>query len=111
MESEMQRALVALFLAATLSACNTAPSQTASTPTTAEPAEQVEQVEQVEHAEKHEHAEEQEHPAESTLACPMHPEITGGEGDDCTSCGMKLTPVAEPAPDAEKKEEHKGHSH
>jgi hypothetical protein len=108
----MQRALVALFLAATLSACNSAPSQTASTPTTAEPAEQVEPVEPVEQAEP---AEKHEHPTESTHACPMHPEITGSAEDDCTSCGMKLTPTAEPAPDAEKKEEkkeeHKGHSH
>jgi hypothetical protein len=25
-----------------------------------------------------------------TYACPMHPEVTGKEGDDCPKCGMKL---------------------
>ncbi len=26
-------------------------------------------------------------------ACPMHPEVTGKEGDKCSKCGMKLEPV------------------
>ena len=25
------------------------------------------------------------------FACPMHPEITGKKGDDCSKCGMELT--------------------
>jgi len=28
--------------------------------------------------------------ATDKLACPMHPEITGKEGDKCSKCGMKL---------------------
>lgn len=28
--------------------------------------------------------------AEATFACPMHPEITGKEGDKCSKCGMTL---------------------
>ena len=24
-------------------------------------------------------------------ACPMHPEITGKKGDECSKCGMELT--------------------
>jgi hypothetical protein len=27
---------------------------------------------------------------EHTFACPMHPEVTGKEGDTCPKCGMKL---------------------
>lgn len=27
---------------------------------------------------------------EHTYACPMHPEVTGKEGDECPKCGMKL---------------------
>ncbi len=26
-------------------------------------------------------------------ACPMHPEVTGKEGDKCSKCGMYLEPV------------------
>ncbi|MFM9825978.1 heavy metal-binding domain-containing protein [Flavobacterium sp.] len=26
-----------------------------------------------------------------TYACPMHPEITGMKGDNCSKCGMALT--------------------
>lgn len=32
-------------------------------------------------------------PMDSTktaYACPMHPDITGKEGDSCSACGMKL---------------------
>lgn len=31
-----------------------------------------------------------EHSGEHIYACPMHPEVTGKEGDDCPKCGMKL---------------------
>jgi len=27
---------------------------------------------------------------EHVYACPMHPEVTGKEGDTCSKCGMKL---------------------
>ena len=30
------------------------------------------------------------HSADHIFACPMHPEITGKEGDTCPKCGMKL---------------------
>ncbi|HEY0651493.1 MAG TPA: heavy metal-binding domain-containing protein [Chryseosolibacter sp.] len=30
---------------------------------------------------------------EHTYACPMHPEVTGKEGEECSKCGMKLTLV------------------
>lgn len=30
--------------------------------------------------------------------CPMHPHITGEEGDECPICGMNLMPVAEEPP-------------
>jgi hypothetical protein len=33
--------------------------------------------------------------AETTYACPMHPEITGAEGDKCSICKMDLKPVNE----------------
>lgn len=29
-----------------------------------------------------------------THACPMHPEITGVKGDNCTTCGMPLTEIS-----------------
>ena len=41
-------------------------------------------------------------PMDSTMTayvCPMHPEITGKEGDKCSKCGMKL--------EAAKADEHK----
>jgi hypothetical protein len=28
-----------------------------------------------------------------TYACPMHPEVTGKDGDQCSKCGMKLVAV------------------
>lgn len=31
--------------------------------------------------------------AEAVYACPMHPEITGKEGDTCNQCGMDLEKV------------------
>ena len=39
----------------------------------------------------------------NTHACPMHPEVTGVEGDKCPKCKMKLTDV--------KGDEHEGHNH
>ena len=39
----------------------------------------------------HEHAEGDEH--ETVYACPMHPEVTGKEGEKCSKCGMKLEAV------------------
>ena len=33
------------------------------------------------------------------FACPMHPEVTGKKGEDCSKCGMELTePVAQAKP-------------
>lgn len=50
-------------------------------------------------SEQHEHDQGEEHehhdmdsPA-TVYACPMHPEVTGKEGDTCSKCGMKLEPV------------------
>lgn len=31
--------------------------------------------------------------AEAVYACPMHPEVTGKEGDTCNQCGMALEKV------------------
>ena len=31
---------------------------------------------------------------ETAYACPMHPEITGKEGDTCSKCGMPLEAMA-----------------
>ena len=30
------------------------------------------------------------HNGDHVFACPMHPEVTGKEGDTCPKCGMKL---------------------
>ena len=30
------------------------------------------------------------HSSDHIFACPMHPEVTGKEGDTCPKCGMKL---------------------
>jgi hypothetical protein len=32
---------------------------------------------------------------EHTYACPMHPEVTGHQGDKCTKCGMPLEEIKE----------------
>lgn len=32
--------------------------------------------------------------AEQNYSCPMHPEVTGKEGDTCSKCGMKLEKAA-----------------
>lgn len=30
---------------------------------------------------------------QTVYACPMHPEVTGKEGDKCSKCGMELVAV------------------
>lgn len=30
---------------------------------------------------------------EMAYACPMHPEVTGKDGDKCSKCGMYLEPI------------------
>lgn len=37
-------------------------------------------------------------------ACPMHPEVTDKEGDNCSKCGMKLEQVKDA--DSTKMDEH-----
>lgn len=73
-----------------------------------------EQQEQTEDA-GHQHAEGEEHEGmemdstemhdmdstQMAYACPMHPEVTGKEGDKCSKCGMKLEPVKEHKDDHE----------
>ncbi len=63
----------------------------------------------------HQHAEGEEHEGmemdstemhdmdstQMAYACPMHPEVTGKEGDKCSKCGMKLEPVKEHKDDHE----------
>ena len=41
--------------------------------------------------------------AEAVYACPMHPEITGKEGDTCNQCGMALEKIED------KEHEHTDH--
>lgn len=43
----------------------------------------------------------QEQTGNTTYACPMHPDITGKDGDKCSQCGMALKPA--------KNEEEPGH--
>lgn len=38
---------------------------------------------------------EETHNHEHTFTCPMHPEITGHDGDKCSKCGMDLEEVEE----------------
>lgn len=45
--------------------------------------------EQQEEVKDHAH-EEDDASDELVYACPMHPEITGKDGDACSKCGMKL---------------------
>lgn len=42
------------------------------------------------------------------FACPMHPEITGKKGEDCSECGMELT---EPVTQAEPVHNHNDGTH
>ena len=41
-----------------------------------------------EHNDDHDHSKAEAH--EHVFACPMHPEVTGNEGESCPKCGMKL---------------------
>ena len=41
-------------------------------------------------------------------ACPMHPEVKGKKGDECSKCGMELT---EPVPQKEEIDNHNDGSH
>ncbi|WP_341224789.1 heavy metal-binding domain-containing protein [uncultured Arcticibacterium sp.] len=43
-----------------------------------------------EHMEGDDHSEMNQEMADATYACPMHPEITGAEGDKCSICKMDL---------------------
>lgn len=38
---------------------------------------------------------------EMAYSCPMHPEVTGKDGDKCSKCGMKLELVKEHKDDHE----------
>ncbi|MBI1767144.1 MAG: hypothetical protein HYR67_02075 [Bacteroidetes bacterium] len=55
--------------------------------------------------ENHKHAEGEEHDNETAYACPMHPEVTGKDGDKCSKCGMKLEAVKK----ADSTEKHHDH--
>lgn len=41
---------------------------------------------------------------QTVYACPMHPEVTGKEGEKCSKCGMAL--VAVKAPDTTTQHNH-----
>lgn len=43
--------------------------------------------------ESQEHAEHKMDSTAMVYACPMHPEVTGKEGEKCSKCGMKLEAV------------------
>jgi hypothetical protein len=51
---------------------------------------------------QHHHDEMEMDDSQMAYACPMHPEITGKEGDTCSKCGMKLEPVKEHDDDHEQ---------
>ncbi len=97
----MRKALLPLMLSLSLSACDSSPEATA--PSTPEPAT-------IEPATKTEPAQAKDEAATATHACPMHPEITGTAGDDCSICGMKLTPN-EPGEAPSSDGAHQGHEH
>ncbi len=65
----LRAAIVASVLLPSFSACNDANKETTKVATASTEAT-------TEHA--------------HTFACPMHPDVTGKEGDDCPKCGMKL---------------------
>ena len=76
----MAIALMALSTSAFMSSCNQGTQTETTTETTAV------NTTGTTDADGHEH----EHAGEHTYACPMHPEVTGKEGDMCPKCGMKL---------------------
>jgi Heavy metal binding domain len=52
-----------------------------------------EQATEEHHAESDTTSHHEDMPMDSTqtaYACPMHPEVTGKDGDKCSKCGMKL---------------------
>ena len=55
-----------------------------------------------EHMENHSDEQMENH----TYTCPMHPEITGKEGDKCSKCGMDLKMAED-----EDHDDHSGHDH
>lgn len=69
MNPKIKTALLAITLLPAFVACNNNKKETANTESTA-----------TKTVDEHAH----------TFACPMHPEVTGKEGDDCPKCGMKL---------------------
>ena len=44
--------------------------------------------------------------AEAKYACPMHPEVTGKEGDKCSKCNMPLEKVEDGADSTEMHDHH-----
>jgi Cu(I)/Ag(I) efflux system membrane fusion protein len=46
-----------------------------------------------------------------THHCPMHPEDTGMEGDNCPICGMHLVPMEDKAMDMDTEQSHDNHDH
>ena len=46
-----------------------------------------------------------------THHCPMHPEETGMEGDNCPICGMHLVPIEDKAMDMDVEPSHESHDH
>lgn len=46
-----------------------------------------------------------------THYCPMHPEETGMEGDNCPICGMHLVPMEDKTMDMEAEQTHENHDH
>ncbi|GGI78253.1 hypothetical protein GCM10007978_14930 [Shewanella hanedai] len=65
-----------------------------------------------EHAEHQQHA--QHHEMKTDHACPMHPEVTGKQGDTCPKCGMNLTQnqaASEQHKNCTSCPKHKTHSH
>lgn len=49
--------------------------------------------------------------AAHTHHCPMHPEETGMEGDNCPICGMHLVPIEDKAMDMDAEHSHDNHDH
>ncbi len=72
--------LVALSTSFFISSCNNSDKTESTTETTAV------NTTSTADADGHDH----EHSGEHTYACPMHPEVTGKEGEMCPKCGMKL---------------------
>lgn len=66
----------------------------------------------------HEHsqhkADNQHHQMKADHACPMHPEVTGKQGDTCPKCGMNLTKAqasSEQHKNCASCPKHKAHEH